>query len=191
MRTEIKYCHGIWAEAIWAMYCENASWGIACYQEKDARYDCNWAIQKRTDLQRRCLKWVVSWGEKEKGRERSHIKKNSTVMGSHRLFLLYGKLSNSRNKGLWGEEWTYMCAWLHPHRGVYAVCVCKCLHKHVCVCVHGESRGLLRGLSTWLASASSQWRTSASNYPTATHGSKRGGRQTERETGFMCRKMAV
>lgn len=34
-----------------AMWCgpwqsERCSWGIACYQGKDARYDCNWAIQK-------------------------------------------------------------------------------------------------------------------------------------------------
>lgn len=45
-RLNIAMWYGLWQSEACSRYCEKASWGIACYQGKDARYDCDWAIQK-------------------------------------------------------------------------------------------------------------------------------------------------
>lgn len=74
-----------------------ASWGIACYQGKDVRYDCNRAIQKNgfaAQVSRVSGKLTEGGRKKERGLEEDRkrqreVKKNNAVMGNHWLFLLY------------------------------------------------------------------------------------------------------
>ncbi len=101
---------------------------------------------KRMDLQCRCLKWVVNWrreDEREWGTEEERKKERDREVKKKKIAQLWEitgcfycmesrVISEMRASA---EENRWMRAWLHPHWTVYAVRVCKCLHKHMCVCV--------------------------------------------------------